>query len=110
MKATRPNILSGRTHKARCGCGSIYVTVNAVEGRPVEIFARLGKAGGCGSATMEAVGRAVSVGLCSGVEPRALAMSLRGIECHRSPSCVDALAQALLGEIDGALSTGREGG
>lgn len=85
----------------RCGCGSIYVTVNVSDGRPVEVFARLGKAGGCGSATMEAVGRAVSVGLAAGVDAMTLAMSLRGIQCHRAPTCVDAMAEVLIGEVGG---------
>lgn len=96
MKQPRPKVLSGRTHEQPCGCGRVYVTVNLdAEGRPVEVFARLGKSGGCGAATMEAVGRLLSAGLRCGIDSQILLKQVSGIQCHRQPSCLDAVAEVL---------------
>jgi len=85
-------------------CGSLYVTVNQDEtGRPFEVFTSMGKAGGCASSQSEAIGRLVSLGLRSGVDPDQIIRQLRGISCHlprgvgrnRVSSCADAVAQAL---------------
>lgn len=98
MKQPRPKVLTGRTHEQPCGCGRVYVTVNRLEGRLVEVFARLGKSGGCGAATMEAVGRLLSAGLRCGVDAQILLKQVSGIQCHRSPSCLDAVAEVLKAE------------
>jgi len=60
----RPDPLVGMTHKYKIGCGSLYVTVNKdpVFGRPLEVFVRPGKYGGCPS-NVEAIGRLASLGL-----------------------------------------------
>jgi ribonucleoside-diphosphate reductase alpha chain len=62
------------------GCGTVFVTVNRDGQGPCEVFANLGKAGGCPSQS-EATCRAVSAALRSGVEPRVLVEQLRGIRC-----------------------------
>lgn len=94
-KLPRPRCLAGATYEIPCGCGGVYVTCNDLDGRLVEVFAKLGKSGGCGSATMEGMGRAVSIGLRSGTQALDVAKTLAGIQCHRSPSCLDAIAQAI---------------
>lgn len=99
-KQPRPKVLSGRTHEQGCGCGRVYVTVNRLDGRVVEVFARLGKSGGCGAATMEAVGRLLSAGLRCGVDAAVLIKQVSGIQCHRHPSCLDAVAEVLKGEVE----------
>lgn len=101
QKLPRPKVLQGRTHEVLCGCGRVYVTVNRLEDRPIEVFARLGKSGGCGAATMEAVGRLLSAGLRCGVGPEVLVRQVSGILCHRSPSCLEAVAAVLRGEVEG---------
>lgn len=95
MKASRPKVLQGSTHEEPCGCGRVYVTVNVKDGKPLEVFARLGKSGGCGAATMEAVGRLLSAGLRCGVDVDVLTKQLVGIQCHRSPSCLEAVSRVL---------------
>jgi ribonucleoside-diphosphate reductase alpha chain len=78
----------------------VYVTVNRLEGQVIEVFARLGKSGGCGAATMEAVGRLLSLGLRCGLDPAHLIKQLGGIQCHRSPSCLEAVAAVLKVEVE----------
>ncbi|MCP3177281.1 TSCPD domain-containing protein [Desulfuromonas sp. KJ2020] len=94
-KSTRPHRLSGSTYEIATGCGQVYVTCNDQDGRLFEVFIKLGKSGGCGSATMEGLGRVLSVGLRSGTNPADIAKTLAGIQCHRSQSCLDAVAEAI---------------
>jgi ribonucleoside-diphosphate reductase alpha chain len=100
----RPQTMQGITRRMETSCGSLYVTVNQDEtGRPFEVFTSMGKAGGCASSQSEAIGRLVSLGLRSGVDPDQIIRQLRGISCHlprgmgknRVSSCADAVAQAL---------------
>jgi len=102
----RPRVTIGKTIKFRMGCGTLFVTVNHDEHGLCEVFANLGKAGGCPSQS-EATCRAVSVALRSGVEPRSLIEQLRGIRCPSTLgarknrddvdvlSCPDAIARAI---------------
>jgi len=76
----RPRSTTGQTYKFRMGCGTLFVTVNRDGQGPCEVFANLGKAGGCPSQS-EATCRAVSAALRSGVEPTVLIEQLKGIRC-----------------------------
>jgi len=110
----REQITAGQTHKFRMGCGTLFVTVNQDEQGVCEVFANLGKAGGCPSQS-EATCRAVSVALRSGVNPNIMIDQLSGIRCLSAAtarkankgidvlSCPDAIARALkktLGQVD----------
>jgi len=76
----RPSELFGVTRRVYTGRGNLYVTVNMSEdGKPFEIFAALGKAGGNDSAMAEAVSRMVSLTLRSGINPKASIEQLKGI-------------------------------
>ncbi|KPL24872.1 MAG: hypothetical protein AMJ75_02635 [Phycisphaerae bacterium SM1_79] len=102
----RPKTTTGQTSKFRMGCGTLFVTVNRDEEGICEVFANLGKAGGCPSQT-EATCRAVSAALRSGVDPRVMIDQLQGIRCMSTAvarksnkgvdvmSCPDAIARAL---------------
>ena len=101
----RPEVWEGDTHRVRTGCGNLYVTVNLDGGCPVEVFAHLGKTGGCAAAQAEAMARLVSLALRCGVALPEVVRELRGIRCS-SPawerggavlSCPDALARVLTG-------------
>jgi ribonucleoside-diphosphate reductase alpha chain len=104
MKAKeRPKQLEGKTHKITTGCGSLYITVNLDDGKPFEVFAKLGKAGGCSAATTEALTRVISIGLRAGVDVNEYYHTLVNVGCI-SPtfcegvkinSCPDAIAQVL---------------
>jgi len=100
----RPEITRGTTHRVGTGCGNLYVTINVCdEGKPFEIFTRMGKAGGCASSQSEAIGRLVSLSLRSGIEPDEIVKQLMGISCHmpawengnRVLSCSDAISKAI---------------
>ncbi len=58
---------------------SFLVTVNLLEGRPIEVILTSGKAGDEANADSEALGRVVSIALQYGVPPEAIIRTLRGI-------------------------------
>ncbi len=80
----RPVTLEGQTEKVRTGHGTMYVTTNWDNGSglPFEMFATMGKAGGCEAAHLEALTRLVSLLLRSGVHPSYIIAQLRSINCH----------------------------
>jgi ribonucleoside-diphosphate reductase alpha chain len=104
----RPEVVTGRTTRMETGCGNLYVTTNETDEGPFELFAQIGKTGGCAASQTEAIGRLVSLALRSGVEARAVARQLRGVRCpypswnrgHKVLSCADAIGQALEGYLD----------
>ena len=100
----RPRKTYGVTVEMPTGCGSLYITINEDEnGMPFEVFARLGKAGGCASAQTEGLGRAMSLMLRSGIDPKEIVRQFKGISCDRHYgvgvnkilSCPDAMGKAL---------------
>ncbi|MFQ5480541.1 MAG: vitamin B12-dependent ribonucleotide reductase [Thermodesulfobacteriota bacterium] len=100
----RGEIAFGITKKIKTGCGNLYVTINEdEEGRPIEIFTQIGKAGGCVASQCEAMGRMTSLALRSGVDPQDITKQMRGISCHlpvgygagKVTSCSDAMAKAM---------------
>lgn len=99
----RPKILHGDTHKMSTGCGNLYVTVNLDDGNVFEIFAKLGKSGGCPSCQLEALTRSISIGLRAGIDLHEYFKTLSGIHCS-SPlftggeqvlSCPDAISKVM---------------
>lgn len=100
----RGDVAFGITRKVMTGCGNLYVTINEDEdGKPMEIFTQVGKAGGCISSQCEAIGRMTSLSLRSGIELREITTQMRGIRCHlpvgfgpnQVSSCSDGVAQAM---------------
>ena len=99
----RPQELQGKTIEMTTGCGKLYVTINADEQGPFEVFASLGKAGGCAAAQTEATARLASQGLRAGIDPDLIVKQLKGIRCHiphgfgeqELLSCADAIGKAL---------------
>ena len=108
MLSPRPRVrkTKGQTTKFRMGCGTLFVTVNRDSKGLCEVFANLGKAGGCPSQS-EAMCRAVSAALRCGVNPKVLIEQLKGIRCLSTIaqrktnkaidvlSCPDAIARAI---------------
>ncbi len=101
---TRDKVTYGMTIKMETGCGDLYVTINKdSEGNPFEVFAQLGKSGGCAASQTEAIGRLVSVALRSGISQELIVRQLKGITCDRPRgfgknkmlSCADAVAKAI---------------
>ena len=102
----RPKKTNGSTIKSRTGCGTLFISVNRDKHGLCEVFANLGKAGGCPSQS-EATCRVVSAALRCGVAPEVLIEQLKNIRCLSTItrrktnkdigvlSCPDAIARAI---------------
>jgi len=66
LSIDRPKELAGRTYLCQSGCCRLYVTVNLLDSKPMEVFIRTVGSGGC-DANSSALGRAISTGLQNGV-------------------------------------------
>ena len=76
----RPEVMSGKTYKVNTSYGKLYVTVNEGEdGKPFEVFATIGKAGGFFAAKSEAICRLASLALRAGVSVEEVIGQLKGI-------------------------------
>ncbi len=75
----RPEVVYGFTQKVKTGLGTLYLTINEVDGRPFEVFATIGKSGRSITAKAEAIGRLVSLALRSGVKVEEIVRQLKGI-------------------------------
>lgn len=102
-KIERPKLVRGTTERVVTGCGNLYLTVNVAEGRPFELFASLGKAGGCAHCQNEAVTRMITLALKYGLPIGEIVDELKNIQCpspiwsegKQIKSCADAIAQVL---------------
>ncbi len=102
-RPSRPRLLSGETERMDTGCGKLFVIMNDDEHGPREVFANMGKAGGCASSNTEALGRLISLALKKGASPSEVVDQLKGIRCHvpygmgpnATLSCADAIGKAI---------------
>jgi ribonucleoside-diphosphate reductase alpha chain len=99
----RDEVTHGTTRKMATGCGALYVTINEDESGLFEVFATMGKSGGCAASQTESVSRLISLALRCGIEPEQIIKQLKGVRCPnqawekggRIYSCADAIAKAL---------------
>lgn len=97
----RPAVMRGRTVQANVGCGPLYITLNEDDqGRPFEVFFKLGKSGSCQQSYLEALGVAMSVGLRYGADPRKFIDKFEGMRCP-NPKLRDAAGPTTLSCADG---------
>jgi ribonucleoside-diphosphate reductase alpha chain len=99
----RPSETTGTVTRVNTGCGSIYITVAYDDEGIFEVFATLGKSGGCAAAQLEASCRLITAALRSGVGVETVVKQLKGIRCPSISweggksvlSCADAIASVL---------------
>jgi hypothetical protein len=102
----RPPVMRGRTVQTNVGCGPLYITLNEdAEGKPFEVFFKLGKSGSCQQSYLEALGVAMSVGLRYGADPMKFVEKFEGMRCPNPKmrdangpttlSCADGISQGL---------------
>ena len=100
----RPVRIPSITRKLKTSCGNLYVTVGFQDEKPIEVFSTLGHEGSCTSCQNEALTRAITVGLRSGVDVEVYIKTFTGIQCptpylwpelERILSCPDAIAKVL---------------
>jgi len=100
---TRKNKLSGTTYQTKTGCGNLYVTINEDVGNPIEVFATMGKAGGCAASQIESIARLISLSLRNKIQISDIVKQMIGIRCYSGVfvnneevlSCSDAIAKVL---------------
>lgn len=76
----RPDTLNGTTTMVRTGCGKMYVTVNSIDGKPVETFIMSGSEGGC-TAFAEGTSRLISLALRANVDLNDIVKQLASVRC-----------------------------
>jgi len=102
-KRKRPKVTHGCSVKVTTGCGSIYITPCKDSSSLIEVFATLGKAGGCAKCQLEAITRSISLGLKYGIPVKEFIDELKGLRCplpvwedgKQILSCPDAIAVVL---------------
>ncbi|MEA3558396.1 MAG: adenosylcobalamin-dependent ribonucleoside-diphosphate reductase, partial [Candidatus Thermoplasmatota archaeon] len=109
----RPKMIQGVTGRVDTGCGALYVTINWDRFGPFEMFANLGKSGGCAAAQIEALARLASLSMRSGIDPYQVVKQLKGIRCPNPQigplgmgeesvlSCPDGMGRALEKYLEG---------
>jgi len=98
----RPRELSGRTYLCQSGCCRLYVTVNLLDGKPMEVFIRTVGSGGC-EANSSALGRAISTGLQNGVPYTKFVKQFAKVNCivsiknpsSEGHSCADVVGRCI---------------
>ena len=117
MKRERPDTLPGTTQRIETGWGTVYVTVDELDGEPFEVFVTLGKSGGLYNAHAEGLAKTASNALRSGADAEELAKDLIGIRSDKVAedsgdtitSIPDAVGVALLRHVNGDYGPVKEG-
>lgn len=102
LSIDRPKELAGRTYLCQSGCCRLYVTVNLMDGRPMEVFIRTVGNGGC-DANSNALGRAISTGLQNGVPYNKFVKQFAKVNCisaiknptSEGHSCADVVGRCI---------------
>jgi len=102
LSIDRPKELLGRTYLCQSGCCRLYVTVNLLDEKPMEVFIRTVGSGGC-EANSSALGRAISTGLQNGVPYTKFVKQFAKVNCvvaiknpsSEGHSCADVVGRCI---------------
>ena len=103
-KLQRPKTTKGISIQKEVGCGHLYVTVAKGENGYTEVFATLGKAGGCSNCQNEILTTTITLGLRYGIPMEEYIRKMVGVQCpnpkmfpmeERCLSCPDAIGKAM---------------
>ena len=102
-KEPRPKVVPGSTTRVRLTCGNLYVAVTHKDHKIFEVFAWLGKSGGCAMASLAALTVSITMGLRYEVPAQVFIDKLKGIKCQEVSwdeyveytSCADAIAKVM---------------
>lgn len=102
-KLVRPKVTTGITVKVNSGCGNMYITINFNNGKIIEVFATVGKSGGCAYSQLEAITRVITLGFKYDIPINEFIDQLKEISCPSTAadeigkvsSCADAVAKTL---------------
>jgi ribonucleoside-diphosphate reductase alpha chain len=104
-KLTRPKVVFGINVRVVTTCGNMYVQLGWWNGTLHEVFATLGRAGGCAMCFNESLTRSITLGLRCGVPAEEYARQLIGCRCpsphllveksEQNFSCPDAIGRVL---------------
>ena len=78
-KQELPDVRGGNTFKFR-GINNLYIIINELNNKPVELFVTAGKSGRVINGLVTGIGRLVSLVLKSGTSPKLVTKALEGIE------------------------------
>lgn len=103
-KKRRPKRTYGPTICQETGCGKLYIRIYKHEEKIVEVFASLGKGGGCANCQLEAITRCITVGLSYGIPIEEYIKQLTDLKCLNQQSdylinCPNAIAKAIREEL-----------
>ncbi len=107
----RPDVLHGFTVAKQTPIGKLFLTLNTLDGHPIELFAQIGKAGSDVTAFTESIARLVSIALRAGIDPEEIVDQLIDIGGSKSigqgndriRSVPDAIGQFISQYIEGRV-------
>lgn len=119
-KEPRPRLVPSSSYRVRLSCGNLYVTITNKDQKIFEVFAEMGKAGGCLFSLLEALTTSISMGIRHGVPVDVYVSKLKGIRCPTPTwdegtlysSCSDSIGQLLEEEkrrIEGEYQNTKQG-
>jgi ribonucleoside-diphosphate reductase alpha chain len=102
-KIKRPKEVPSVTRKVKLVCGNAYITTSFQDDKIFEVFATIGKSGGCVLCMLQSLTTAVNLGIRYGVPIEDYIKFLVGQACPSMSwedgtkylSCVDAIGQVL---------------
>lgn len=95
----RPAHLATETHEIKTGCGTMYVTLSQPHEKYREVYATLGKSGGCAACYLEVISTLATEALNNRVSLEKVLHQFKGVRCpsdsNFTPSCPVAMGQVM---------------